>query len=148
MFTSKSNTHGIFWNLHIKINISETNRRVKLKILYALYFQNIEYAALKLLNSGNFKIQQNSVRVSLNSWQGECTVTELPIFLKLCQTKVSLCSNKMTNPYDPQSYHKYCPEILSKLTQNGYIYFNILITWATWMHCESKSWIVIQNGRY
>ena len=32
--------------------------------------------------------------------QGECTVTESPIFLKLCEIKVSLCSNKMTNPYD------------------------------------------------
>ena len=28
-------------------------------------------------------------------------MTESPIFLKLCEIKVSLCSNKMTNPYDP-----------------------------------------------
>ena len=34
-------------------------------------------------------------------WQGECTVTESPIFLKLCEIKVSLCSKKMTNPYGP-----------------------------------------------
>ena len=33
--------------------------------------------------------------------QGECTLTESPIFLKLCEIKVSLCSNKMTNRYDP-----------------------------------------------
>ena len=33
--------------------------------------------------------------------RGECTVTESPIFLKLCEIKVSLCSNKITNPYDP-----------------------------------------------
>ena len=30
-----------------------------------------------------------------------CTVTESPIFFKLCEIKVSLCSNKMTNPYYP-----------------------------------------------
>ena len=28
-------------------------------------------------------------------------MTESPIFLKLCEIKVSLFSNKMTNPYDP-----------------------------------------------
>ena len=33
--------------------------------------------------------------------QGECTVTELPICFKLYEIKVSLCSKKMTKPYDP-----------------------------------------------
>ena len=33
--------------------------------------------------------------------QGECTVTDSPIFLKLCEIEVSLYSNKITNPYDP-----------------------------------------------
>ena len=28
-------------------------------------------------------------------------MTESPIFLKLCEIKVSLCSKKMTKPYDP-----------------------------------------------
>ena len=28
-------------------------------------------------------------------------MAESPIFLKLCEIKVSLCSKKMTNPYDP-----------------------------------------------
>ena len=33
-------------------------------------------------------------------WHGECTVTESPNFFKLCEIKVSLCSKKMTKPYD------------------------------------------------
>ena len=33
--------------------------------------------------------------------QGECTVTESPIFFKLCEIKVSLCSKKVTEAYDP-----------------------------------------------
>ena len=33
--------------------------------------------------------------------QGECTVTESPIFLKLCEIKVSVCSKKVTKAYDP-----------------------------------------------
>ena len=33
--------------------------------------------------------------------QGECTVTESPIFFKLCEITVSLCSKIMTKAYDP-----------------------------------------------
>ena len=33
--------------------------------------------------------------------QGECTVTESPIFFKLCEIKVALCTKKITKAYDP-----------------------------------------------
>ena len=49
-FTSKPNANGTLWNLHIKINLktTETNGSITyIEILYALYFQNLEYAVLK-----------------------------------------------------------------------------------------------------
>ena len=33
--------------------------------------------------------------------QGECMMIVSPIFFKLCEIKVSLCTKKMTKAYDP-----------------------------------------------
>ena len=50
---------------------------------------------------GCLRIPLTSYEHQFSNLQGECTVTESPIFFKLCEIKVSLCSKKMTNPYDP-----------------------------------------------
>ena len=75
-FTSKSNVHGTFWNLHIKINLKicilGTNGPIEFK--FCMLFSKSRLCSIKIIKSWQllwqFKIQQNSVPVALKKyWQ-------------------------------------------------------------------------------